>query len=103
MLEFDDVVRVCAEVHQFGRVAGLRFKALPIIQWEFADKSEFFNADAALQRALAAVLIYSDGRGARREMFPQGVVEFDCHGVTFRLICKAVAADVVRVQAQRSR
>lgn len=103
MFEFNDVIRACAEVHQLGRIAGLRFKALPIIQWEFADKSEFFNADAALQRALSTVLTHKDGRGDRREMLPQGVVEFDCHGVTFRLICKAIAADVARIQAQSSR
>lgn len=97
-MNINDITSTCAMINRLGRSEQLQFKALPVIQWEFADKSDFFRAEYALKLALDPILaMMVHDQAAKREMYSQGVVEFDYHGVTFRLICKAIAADVKRV------
>jgi hypothetical protein len=96
MFNAEEIRKTCYTVMRLGKLAQLQFKALPVIQWEFADKSNFFRAEAALKQALDREMTHVVMDYQRREMPRVGVVEFDCYGVTFRLICKAIAVDVRR-------
>jgi hypothetical protein len=85
-IDFNDVVRLCAEVYQFSRKADLRWKGLPVVTWEFGDMGDFMNTKAMLLRALQPHMI-GDTKSWQRVLDPT-TLEIDCHGVTFRLICK---------------
>jgi hypothetical protein len=49
-----DVVHLCHAVERFGAKQGWRFKALPVITWEFADFHDFAFARQALCDAIRA-------------------------------------------------
>jgi hypothetical protein len=101
MFNAEEIRKTCYTVMRLGKLAQLQFKALPVIQWEFADKSNFFRAEAALKQALDREMTHVVMDYQRREMPRVGVVEFDCYGVTFRLICKTIAVDVRRMMADK--
>jgi hypothetical protein len=85
----DDIIRLCAEVSHFSKKANLRWKGLPIIAWEFADIGDFHNAKAMLMRAITPMMLaYTGDTPPWQRIIDPSVMEIDCHGVTFRLICK---------------
>ncbi len=86
-MEADDIIRICREVSQFSQLANFRFKALPIVAWEFADLRDFMNARAALMRAIEPVMMMTTRGGDLLRKVDDSTVEIDCHGVTFRLTC----------------
>jgi hypothetical protein len=86
-MDDQDVIRICREVDLFSRIAKFRFKALPVVAWEFADLRDFMNARVALMRAIEPqMLMMTRGRDLLRKV-DDSTVEIDCHGVTFRLTC----------------
>jgi hypothetical protein len=101
MFDAEEIRKTCYTVMRLGKEADLQFQALPVIQWEFADKSNFFRAEAALKQALDREMTHVVMDYQRREILRSGVIEFDCYGVTFRLICKTIAVDVRRMMADK--
>jgi hypothetical protein len=85
----DDVRRACAEVRGFSQKANWRWKALPILTWEFADRHVFDNARATLRRALDKDLVPGSIQAVERLNQPNHS-EIDAYGVTFRLQFKEV-------------
>lgn len=85
-IEASDIIKLCAEVYHFSRKADLRWKGMPVIAWEFADISDFMRTRASILRALDPMMIATGGGHGRK--IGQDTEEIDCHGVTFRLICK---------------
>jgi hypothetical protein len=88
-LEAKDIMEVCRRVMMLGRIANWQFKGLPVMQWEFADISDYHRARKDLMIAMAPELrgmVRDADRLFRR--VSDDVEELDCYGVTFRLICK---------------
>jgi hypothetical protein len=85
---FSEIADLCNRVYRFQALQNWRFKALPVISWEFPDVGEFFAARAMLERAI----------NASRQPFAvdmirlpdRSTVEMDVCGVTFRLSCPAI-------------
>lgn len=82
----DDIVRVCATVGEFSRMANWRWKALPIVEWEFPTISEFARARAQILQAVTPLMVYGENNWQRS--MDANTLEIDCHGVTFRLVCR---------------
>jgi hypothetical protein len=84
-----DLHRLCAQVADFGVLHDWRFKARPTIVWEFATLSDFAGAQFALERCILEMCPYLTSRQITRSPHP-GMMELDCHGVTFRLVCDQI-------------
>lgn len=85
-IDFSDIVRLCAEIHEFSHKADLCWKGVPVITWEFATVGDFANTRAAILQALEPHMVGAVGSW-QRTVAPD-TMEIDCHGVTFRLVCK---------------
>lgn len=87
-LDTETIVRTCREVHRLSRIANWQWKGMPIIQWEFPDISEFHRARMDLLQAITPMMTNMTTEAAWQRIDGPEVCEIDCHGVTFRLICK---------------
>lgn len=85
MIDAIDIKRVCAAAAHFSAKAGLRFKAMPVLVWEFGAISEFMEARANLMMAITPEM---QGGRVRTKKICSEVEEIDCHGITLRLVCK---------------
>lgn len=86
-MDESDIIRLCREVDTFSRSADFRFKALPIVSWEFGDLSDFLRARAALMRAIEPQMKMTTRGDDLLRKKDDNTVEIDCHGITFRLTC----------------
>lgn len=86
-MDDQDIIRICREVSLFSKQAHFRFKALPVVAWDFADLSDFMNARVALMRAIEPQMMMTTRGGDLLRKVDDFTVEIDCHGVTFRLSC----------------
>ena len=87
MVSFDAIVRMCAGVHGFSRMAGWRWKALPVIQWEFSTLSEFARAVVELREAIAPQMLHARSDAEWQRATHQDTFEIEAHGVMLRLVC----------------
>lgn len=88
MLDTETIVRTCREVYRLSRMANWRWKGMPIIQWEFPDIGEFHRAKVDLLRAIEPMMVKMVSEASWQRIDGPEICEIDCHGVTFRLICK---------------
>ena len=84
-LNAGDIRQLCAYVRHLSNKAHWQWKGLPVICWEFATIEDFVQARAELLSALTPMML--DMKNATRRISSE-ISEIDCHGVTFRLICK---------------
>lgn len=85
-LEIEHIKQVCYEVRNFSDRSGLRFRAMPVIEWEFADIHEYMRARVMLKQCLTPDLIAAQVVSGPRVINPH-CEEIELFGVTFRLIC----------------
>ena len=81
-----EIRQLCAEVEAFSKAQRWRWKANPVLVYEFADQSDFVDAHAALLEALVGEP-YVLGAAMQRKITSHSV-EIDCYGITLRLSCK---------------
>lgn len=84
MISLSEVSRLCESVNRFSHHADFRWKGLPVIIWEFADKRAYVDALAGLSRAVETLNFVPNAEPRVSE----GLSEIDCYGVTFRLVLK---------------
>ena len=84
-IDTQDIIKVCGTISDFVKNADMRFKALPVLAFEFVDMSSFMSARMNFLQAIEPQLIYPTGKGRRVDDHTE---EFDCYGVTVRLICR---------------
>lgn len=81
----EDIFRLCATIADFSHKADLRWRAMPVVAWEFATLGEYACALVAVRQAIPV------HEQCQRVVAPH-IYELDAYGVTFRLICKAKVA-----------
>lgn len=86
-MDYADIARVCHEVARLSDSANWRFKGAAVIQWEFATISDFMRARADVTMALQDVMKFQLSDAAWQRAVSPDILELDCHGVTFRLVC----------------
>lgn len=90
-LNLEDIERLCDRVAHFSGKAGLRFKAMPVIEWEFASIDEYMRARAMLMSVLTPDLVNASAARTPRPASSH-VEEIEIFNVTFRLICRQMLA-----------
>ena len=98
-LKTDDIIRTCREVHRLSRIADWRWKGMPVIQWEFLDISQFGRAKMDLLSAIGPMMMHTRNEAEWQRNDGPEICEIDCHGVTFRLVCKQRLAVAGRATA----
>lgn len=88
-MKYDDIVRMSREVYVFGARENWRFKALPIITFEFSTLGDFARAKMEMLQCTRAMLFMFDEKSQTR-MFQDDTFEMDIHGVTVRLVCTQI-------------
>lgn len=87
--EGTDVRAACAAIQRFSQKANWRWKGLPVLTWEFADRAQFEEARATLKMALDKELLPSSPNAIER-INKTNQSDIDCFGVTFRLFFREV-------------
>ena len=87
MLDYETIVRTCREVHRMSRMANWQWKGMPVLQWEFATIGDFARAKVDILQAIQPHMVGNTEAAWQRVDGPE-ICELDCHGITFRLICK---------------
>lgn len=86
-----DIARLCREASYFQAKRNWQLKAPCVISWEFADIGEFHAARADLMREILTADAYLAMKPSQIErVVSPHMVELDCCGVTFRLVCLAI-------------
>jgi hypothetical protein len=83
----DEIMRLCDSVGDFSRSNDWRFKAKPVIVWEFSTIGEYARARMDILRAMQDLLKFSRTDDGWQRAISSEVTEIDCMGVTFRLVC----------------
>lgn len=87
-MEINHLSALCNHVSDFGARENWRFKAMPVIVWEFASINDFMDARVGLERMLIKTPPYTLD-ALLRSPAPH-LCEIDCCGITFRLVCREV-------------
>lgn len=86
-MTLSDLAQLSAQISNFSRKHNYRWKACPVICWEFATLNDYFHARADLEQAICSEPYYAaTPRQFTRTLSPD-TCELDCYGVTFRLTC----------------
>lgn len=93
MIETQSLQALCAHINHFSASTEWRWKALPIVTWEFGTVREYHNARAELRMAIARDMSLTGSDSPIRAV-NSACEEFDCYGVTFRLVCKEMTMTV---------
>lgn len=85
-MNLSHLATLCADISHFGDEQNWRFKAMPVISYEFATIKEFCEAVFALEQMLRTDPS-TQASGISLRIVGSHTREIDCCGVTFRLIC----------------
>lgn len=81
MVDEKYIHEACHHIRRMSKSFNWMFKANPVLQWEFSNPHDYHRAVCELYQSFSTSPLFEV-----RDNHP-GVVEMDCRGVTFRLVC----------------
>src|SRR5262249_37458911 len=85
VMDTDKLALLCTHINNFGQWHNWRFKAVPVILWEFSSVGDFANAVSQLSECMHKRWPEVSGQ-IMRQVSPS-CIEIDACGVIFRLVC----------------